>query len=181
MLGSLSEVPIFVLPMNNLIATAYIQTSFGLKGEVRVKSISGEVSHFSKITKVVAQGKGKQRELQVERVRIVGHKVYMKFLGIESREEAKSLASMALFVDRSEANPLEEGEFYFQDLIGLKVLGLDGSVVGTITAIFDTMAQDTIEVQTPKGARLIPYLDQFIGEVSLEKGTVQLKNQELLK
>lgn len=164
----------------NLIATAYIQTSFGLKGEVRVKSISGEVAHFPKITRAVLRGKGKERELQVERVRIVGDKVYIKFVGIESREEAKGLASLAMFVDRSEANPLEEGEFYFQDLIGLTVLGVKGNQVGKITAIFDTFAQDTIEIETEKGKRLIPYLDQFIGAVSLEQGTVQLVDEELL-
>ncbi len=164
----------------NLIATAYIQTSFGLKGEVRVKSISGEVSHFSNITKAVLRGKGSERECTVERVRIVGDKVYIKFEDINTREEAKALASFAMFVDRSEANPLQAGEFYFQDLIGLDVLGLDGRIVGKVSAIFDTFAQDTIEVKTESGVRLIPYLDQFIGEVSLKDGTIQLVNEELL-
>ncbi len=164
----------------NLIATAYIQTSFGLKGEVRVKSISGEVSHFSNITRAVLKGKGAEREYIIERVRVVGDKVYIKFEDINTREEAKALASFAMFVDRSEANPLQEGEFYFQDLIGLDVLGLDGRVVGKVSAIFDTFAQDTIEVKTESGVRLIPYLDQFIGDVSLEAGTIQLVNEDLL-
>jgi 16S rRNA processing protein RimM len=61
-------------------------------------------------------------------------------------------------VDRSSLPPLEEGEYYHSDLIGLRCVDKEGGEVGKVAAVENYGAGDLLEVEGPNGKRsLIPF------------------------
>ncbi len=79
---------------------------------------------------------------------------------IKHREHAMELAKTRLFVPRDRLPEPDEDEFYYDDLVGLRVEGLDGAMLGRVKAVVDYGAGDLLEiVDIPdvKGARLVPF------------------------
>ena len=90
--------------------------------------------------------------------------------GIDSPEEARLYRNLPLMIDRADAMPLPEGRWYIPDLIGMKVLEEDGSVLGTLTDVLQTGANDVYEVRTEdEESILIPAIRDCILEVSVEE------------
>ena len=93
------------------------------------------------------------------------------------RSAAESLRGQLVEVDRSELPPLEEGEYYHADLIGLPCVGLGGEAVGTVVAVENFGAGDLLEVELAGGRRsLIPYRE---GIADFQDGLIVL-NPEFL-
>ena len=67
--------------------------------------------------------------------------------------------------------PLEEGDNFIEDLIGLPVVDAEsGKQYGTLAGVINTGASDIYEIDTEDGIRMIPAVDEFIKEIDLEKG-----------
>jgi len=141
---------------------------FGVKGFVRIRSGSGETGHLSELQSVVVSKDGNEKRLQIEECRdaSAGH-VLMRFKGIDSPEAAKTLTGAQLIVDRDQAAPLGEGEFYIEDLKGLAVVSAAGETVGSITDIIEGGGGELAEVKLINGEkRLVPFRKEFFAEIS---------------
>jgi 16S rRNA processing protein RimM len=78
--------------------------------------------------------------------------------GIDDRSAAEALRGSLIEVDRSALPPLEEGEYYHADLIGLAAVDRDGKAIGTVAAIENYGAGDLLEIEDEQGRRsLIPF------------------------
>jgi 16S rRNA processing protein RimM len=92
----------------------------------------------------------------------------MKLQGIDSPEAAKSLSGAELIVQREQAAPLEEGEFYVEDLRSLEVV-YAGRTIGHITGVIEAGGGSLIEIRLASGeTKLIPFRDEFLGDVDIE-------------
>ena len=90
----------------------------------------------------------------------------LKFSGLDSIEQVQNFRHAELFVDRKDAIPLKEGEYYIPDLIGLSVLDEKEQTVGTLTDVLKTAANDVYEVTKPDGTTvLLPAIPECILEV----------------
>ena len=97
----------------------------------------------------------------------------MTFEEIKDRDEAESFRDFELMIDRSEAVPLKENEYYAADLIGLRVEDKSG-LTGTLKDVFRTGANDVYEVELPDNKSvLIPAIKQCILAVDTENGIMQ--------
>ena len=86
-------------------------------------------------------------------------------------EDVERLKGAELLIPREEAIPLEEGEYFIPDLLGLKVTTDDGRELGTIKDVIETGANNVYDVQNEEGGRiLIPAIPQCILDVRLEEG-----------
>ena len=85
----------------------------------------------------------------------------VKFEGSDSRADAEALRG-TLFVPATDARELEEDEFWEHDVIGLEVVTADGERVGEVAAIIPGAAQDLLEISTPDGARLVPFVKEIV-------------------
>ena len=86
------------------------------------------------------------------------------------REQAMALTGRLLTVTREEAAPLAAGEFYTFDIIGLAVFDMEGNVLGTITEVLRTGANDVYQVRADDGRELlIPALKSVVKEINLEQ------------
>ena len=99
-----------------------------------------------------------------------GKTAVARFEGIDDRSAAEALRGSLVEVDRSALPPLEEGEYYHADLIGLPCVDRDGQAVGTVLAIENYGAGDLLEIELEDGKRsLIPFRP---GIADLEGGRI---------
>lgn len=89
------------------------------------------------------------------------------------RTSATELRGLRIAVPRSELPSLpENGEegYYWSDLLGASVLNIRGEILGTVTGLLETGANDVLQVRTAENAkeRLIPFIDQIVVKVDLK-------------
>ena len=80
---------------------------------------------------------------------------------------------MRIAVPRSELPPLPEGEYYWQDLLGLRVVNCEGVELGEVAEIFATGANDVLVVRGER-ERLIPFVEPVVVKVDIEASRLTL-------
>jgi 16S rRNA processing protein RimM len=130
--------------------------------------------------------KGVERRYEVEETGGTPASFVMKFRGVGTPEAAKLLAGAEIVVPRDGAAPLAEDEFYIEDLRGIRViLGTgEGSaeVVGSIVDVVDGGGGQLLEVRLNDGSsRLLPFRNEFFGDIDLSAGTAVLRERWMLE
>ncbi|MDR1867114.1 MAG: ribosome maturation factor RimM [Treponema sp.] len=167
--------------MTTRFVTAIVGSPFGLEGFVKVRSLSGEVEHFQRLQSVIVRYNGTEHEYFIEKCVLLGATVTLKFVGIDSPEQLKAISGGEILVDRDHAAPLGDGEWYINDLIDLKILNQDGTVYGTVYACMDGGGGTLLELSLTDGSkRFVPFRNEFIGTIDLEKKTAILLVPEVL-
>ncbi len=162
------------------IAIGKIRTSHGVKGFLKVLSFSGQTDHFLKLKEFVLKKEGKRKIFDVESIKASGSTVFVKLKGIESPEVGKTYSGWEIWTDRKSAAQLEADEYYLTDLNGCDIIN-SGTVLGTIIGISENRINDLLEVKTDKGTFIVPFKDEYIGEVNIETRQVELKADWLLQ
>jgi 16S rRNA processing protein RimM len=138
----------------NRVALAAIAGAHGVKGEVRLKLFSDSVESLSRQPKLFVGG----IERRLLSVRDSGKSAVARFEGVADRSAGEALRGSLVEIDRSDLPPLEDGEYYHADLIGLPAVDRDGNSVGTIVAVENYGAGDLLEVEREGGKRsLLPF------------------------
>ena len=136
------------------IALAAVAGAHGVKGEVRLKLFTDSADNLARHPTLLVAGV--QRRLVA--VRDGGKTSVARFEGINDRTAAEGLRGSLVEIDREALPPLEEGEYYHTELIGLSCVDQEGSPVGTVVAVENFGAGDLLEVETADGKRsLIPF------------------------
>ena len=136
------------------VALAAVAGAHGVKGEVRLKLFSDSAANLARHENVYVGG-ALRRLLAV---RDSGKTAVARLEGIDDRSASESLRGSLVEVDRSSLPPLEEGEYYHSDLIGLACVNREGETVGAVVAVENFGAGDLLEVESPNGKRaLIPF------------------------
>jgi len=145
----------------------------GLRGEVRFSScLVGhlDITNVQEVILVPPKGAPENRRLMGVRR---GPKGYMlKFEGVDSREDAERLMGAELQVDAALLPPAEVGEYYWRDLVGLKVETVNGETVGTVKGLIPGGGHDLLVVDTGSREALIPAVEPIIASVDVEKGLI---------
>lgn len=158
-----------------------INAPHGVKGFLKISSYSGETSHFRNLTDVVLEKDGKTRTIRVSQVKEDGNAVLIKFVGIETPEEARVLMGYEIKVPREKAASLEKDEYYIGDLVNCSVL-FENREVGKINAVCDGSKYNFLEITLPNSEkRLVPFMNEYVGAVDIEKKTIELKNEWILE
>ena len=150
-----------------------IAAPFGVKGWVKVQPYSedpGTLMDFESWR----VGRGEQQtHYGVEAVQDHGKALVAKLAGIDDRDKAYALRGQEVSVAKRDLPPPEANEFYWSDLIGLKVVNREGVELGAVDSLMESGANDLLVV---KGTRehLIPFVAAFIGTVDLAAGTIEV-------
>lgn len=92
--------------------------------------------------------------------------VVAKFAGCDDRDQAALLRGRQVAVSRGDFPAAGENEFYWADLIGLKVVNEQGEDLGTVSGVFGTGANDVLVVENER-ERLIPFIGEVVKKVDL--------------
>ena len=158
--------------LKNLIETGKIVSVFGLRGEVKVQPWCDTPSFLCEFKKLYYKS---GTEIEIERARVSKNIVVMKIKGIDSVEEAQKIRNRVLYLNRDDVE-LEEGCYFIDDLIGLKVIDSEtGDVYGEISDVEQTGANDVYAVKFPDGKeRYIPAIPQVVDETNIEEGYMKI-------
>ena len=163
---------------------------FGLKGFVKVKSFSGEISHFLKLDTVTLKfglkpglGLGLMEESRkVAEIVKQGNSLLMRFEGIDSPEAAGELNGAEIIAEREKSSPLGRGEFYIEDLKGLKVITKEGKETARIIDVVEGGGGYLAELKLISGKKqFVPFRNEFFGEVDIELGKIMLMEDWILE
>jgi len=159
-----------------------IGSHYALNGFVKVKPLSGEMGHFFRLKTVTLRKDGAEKDHTVAEIAPYGNLLIMRFDGVNSPEAARLLNGAEIIVDREYAAPLNEGEFYVEDLKGIAVLTTEGLSAGRIHDVIEGGGGQLVEITLASGEkRLAPFRNEFFGEVNLKDGTIILKEPWVLE
>lgn len=154
-----------------------IVNTHGLKGEVKIVTWTDSPDVFEALEYVWAEKKHEEIKLTVKSVKYQKNNIIVKFLEIDSIEEAEKYKNCILKADREMLGELPEGVYYIADLIGCEVYDENGKMLGNISDVFNTGANDIYAVSAPQRKDLlIPVTDETILDVNIDdkKVTVHL-------
>ena len=159
--------------MENFLELGQIVNVKGLKGEVKVNSFSENSSRFESLSKVFLKIKGEIKQFEIERVGYSKNQVIIKFVGINTIEEAEKLRNSYILIDRDSLEKLPEGVYYIADLIGLDVFTDNGDYLGKVDDIYNTGSNDIYVVKNDLGqSKLLPGIEEVIKNIDLKSGKI---------
>lgn len=152
-----------------LILFAKITKIHGLSGELKVLPFSKNLSSFSDLKKVYLQDSSDEKpvELKIEKKRFHKNFAIIKFKGINTTEDSQQLVNKELLIDKSQLGELNDNEFYWFQLIGMKVFTDKNEYIGEVTDLLDNGAQEILIVNADNKELLIPFVEKFIIETNL--------------
>ncbi len=189
------------------LVVGFIRGSHGFSGECKVESTSGEYKHLLELKEVTLVHGDLQKETKVESVSLGNAIAYVKFAGINSDEDVAKYNRWEIMVPRKYCKPLKKDEWYIEDLRNCSLVyenkddpaTLDApTMVGTVTDVLEGGAGYLLEVSLSESCTciseelkhdaegnkrtvLIPFRNEFIGNVDVKNGTVQLMHLWILE
>ncbi len=144
---------------------------FGVKGWVKVFSFTQPRENILSYSPWYLQ-KGKEfRKVKLLNGQRQGKLVVAAIDGITDRDAAEALLGWKILIDKNQLPAPAEGEFYWADLLGLKVETDQGVALGVVDHLLETGANDVLVVKDEKRERLIPFLQQqTVLKIDLENG-----------
>lgn len=139
----------------------------GVKGEVKLAPY-GDLEGVEWKTVYIARDKS---VLTAEVKRSRGHKgqIILELEGYADRDSAATLAGAELSIRKEELPPLEEDEYYYDDLVGMEVVTDDGRKLGPVKEIISTGSNDVFDVRGAFGEVLIPVIRDVVLDVDEER------------
>lgn len=135
---------------NKPVTLAAIAGAHGVTGEVRLKLFGEGVESLKRFRAFNGSS------LTVSKLRDDGKGgAIARFAEVTDRNAAEALRGTVLTVPRSALPPLEEGEYYHADLIGLAAVSTEGVDLGEVIAVENFGAGDVIEIKRPNGKRFM--------------------------
>lgn len=160
-----------------------IVNTHGIRGEVRVMPTTDFVEkRFKKGQDLYLQKGAEPLKLTVENARQHKGFVLVKFVGYDNINDVQNFRDHELMVSAEDQQPLDDGQYYYHQIIGLSVQTVDGENLGTIKEILSPGANDVWVVQRPNQKDLLlPVIDDVVKEVNLEAQLVTVELMEGLE
>ncbi len=145
----------------------------GVRGEVRIACYTGDPYDIASYGPVSdEQG---IRQFKIRPVRMAKTQLVARLEGVEDRNAAEALRGVTLYVPRSALPEPEEGEFYWEDLVGLQAATIDGEQLGAVLSVQDFGAGTMLEIgESPRSAILVPFTRDIVPLVDLDAGRLEI-------
>lgn len=161
--------------MEELFRVGVISNTHGIRGEVKVYPTTDNVRRFDDLKEVILDTGKEQLILHVTSVKYFKNMVILKFKEFDNINDIIPYKGMDLLVARENAIPLEEGEYYIADIIGSKVITDEDKILGTLTDVLQTGANDVYVVKTKDGKEvLLPSIEECILDRDIENKIVKV-------
>jgi 16S rRNA processing protein RimM len=148
----------------------------GVRGEVRVKSLTGEagaVGAYGPLT-----DKGRTRVFAFESLRpLKDGMLVARLAGVSSREAAEALKGVEIFARRDQLPPPSEDEFYYDDLVGLQAVNEAGEPIGRVVSVMNFGAGDVLEIAPAGGGEtvLLPFTKAVARRIDFDAGQIAIE------
>jgi 16S rRNA processing protein RimM len=153
-------------PEPNYLAVGRVARPFGLLGELKVRLLTEYPDQLDRLSTVYL---GPEAEpWTVKGIRLHKNAALLMLVGCDDRSAAEKLRGALVQIAIEDAMPLEEEEFFEHQIVGMTVVEQDGTVLGRLTEIISTGANDVYVVVGSQGELLLPAIKSVILEVDLD-------------
>ena len=143
------------------VTLAAVIGAHGIAGEVRLKVFADDLASYKSFN---------GGALTLKSVRPGSNGAIARFAEVNDRNAAEALRGTQLTIPRSALPPLDEGEYYHVDLLGLPAVSDAGDALGKVAAIDNYGAGDVLEIERPDGKRfMVPMRPEAVPEWSEER------------
>jgi 16S rRNA processing protein RimM len=149
---------------------------WGIRGELKIEILTEFPERFASLRTVYVGDDAKP--FSVQSARLHGKAALLKLKEIDTPEQAEALRDQILQIELKDAVKLPKGKLYIYQLIGLRVVTVEGEVLGEIADVLETGANDVYVVRDGAREILIPAIEDVVKKVSLERGEVTVKMME---
>ena len=147
----------------------------GMKGYLKVYSFDESADLFDPGRQVqLKNSSGAMSTFTVKDVQAYKNVLRVAFEGISDRTSAEALIGFELLLNRSELPAPEEGSWYWCDLIGLAVYGIDGTYLGHVENLFETASNDVLVVKRGEAEILIPVTESIVCDVDFKEQKISV-------
>lgn len=154
------------------LAVGIVRRPHGVKGKLLITPLARDPGLFKALKEILLGNEPlNARPYPVERVQFLRGSVLVKLQGL-SFEGAVEARGCLLWARREDLPPLEEGEYYWQDLIGMEVFDHTGQRLGEVKALLETGESQVLVSRGNKGEILIPFVEGIILEVDENEGKI---------
>ncbi len=158
--------------MTDLICVGAIAGSYGVRGEVRVKSFCAVPEDIENYTPLWSEDRSTQYSLAL--LHQVKHGFAARIAEIATKEDADALRGTQLYAERDQLPSLPDDEFYHADLIGLEVYDTGGVLLGRVKTVQNHGADDLLEMQLAgvTNTTFLPFTKAAVPTVDLASGRI---------
>ncbi len=160
---------------NERIVIGRVGAAHGIRGELRIIPLTDFPERFAALREVMVG----DELLHIESAKPQGKNFLMRFREYTVREDAQKLTGRLLTVARAEAAPLDEGEYYVFDIVGLTVYDEENNELGTVENVLRTGSNDVYAVRSEDGHEiLIPALRKVVRTIDVPNGRMTVRLSE---
>lgn len=163
------------LPVKRPVVIAKIVGAFGVQGWVKVRSFTDPVENALNYQPWYLRQKDRWMRVELLDARVGDKLILTQLAGFVVREEVMEWSGAEIVVERSLLPEPEADEYYWTDLIGLRVVTVDGVDFGLVDQVLETGANDVLVVRGER-ERLVPFISgQVVKEVDLAAGQLTVE------
>lgn len=158
--------------MSELICVGAIAGSYGVRGEVRLKSFCAVPEEIETYSPLTNEDGSQSYSLTLSRAIKGGFTAHLG--GVETKEQADAIKGLRLFAPRDRLPSLPSDEYYYADLVGLEVYDTGGALLGRVKSVQNHGASDLLELEGAdiKGTALLPFTMAAVPTVDLDQGRI---------
>ena len=148
----------------------------GVRGEIRVKSLTGEPSAIGVYGPLT--NKGRTRAFAFESLRSLKDDMLVaRIAGVSTREAAEALKGLEIFARRDQLPPPNDDEFYYDDLVGLEAVNAEGAPLGRVISLMNHGAGDVLEIALAQGGEtlLLPFTKRVAPRIDFDAGRIVIE------
>ncbi|MBQ6091730.1 MAG: 16S rRNA processing protein RimM [Lachnospiraceae bacterium] len=141
--------------MEDRLRVGVITSPHGIHGEVKIFPTTDDPQRFKKLKKVIVDTHKEKKEMEIGGIKFFKNLVIATLSGIEDRTQAEKYRSADILIEREDALPLGEDEYYICDILGFTVTNDDGTVLGTLEDVLTSCANDVYVVKRENGKEIL--------------------------
>ncbi len=154
-----------------------IATAHGIKGFVKLRSFAEDETLLEHQPLFTDEEADKTISIKLKNA-LKGDWV-AEVKGVADRNEAERLRGTKLYINREDLPEADDGEYYIEDMKGMKIVDGQGKEIGTLLAVENFGASDLLDIKPPSGASFyLPFTDQTVTNVDIEAGVITVEIPE---
>lgn len=161
--------------MEKFLQVGVISNTHGIAGELKVFPTTDNIRRFKKLKEVILEPEKENQVLHITQVKFVKNMAVLRFQEFDNINQVQGMHGKGLYVTREHAVALDKDEYFIPDLIGLDVFTTEGEVLGRLSDVMQTGANDVYVVEKTDGSQiLLPAIRECIRKIDMKNGKMEV-------
>ncbi len=163
----------------DLLPIGRVAKPHGVKGKIKVDYFGEDVKRFPLYREVFIKNHvGRLQAYEILEAIPQPPRLILRLKGIERIEEVESLVGKEILIERRSLPDLQEGEYYWFDILGMVVETPEGKRIGRVKEIFPTGANDVYVVEGMRKEIFLPATEEVIQSIDIKRGRMKVIRME---